>query len=87
MDQTGDFNAKVSGHQRGDGLVGQNGYGERNKRGTRLVHFATSENLKISKTCFKNRKSGKWVWRSSNGLVKDEIDYFLTNKKSIVKGV
>ena len=41
----GDCNAKVGGHQQGDGAaVGQYGYGERNERGTRLVQFATSEN-------------------------------------------
>ena len=84
----GDFNAKVGGHQQGDGaVVGQYGYGERNERGTRLVQFATSENLTISNTCFKKRKSRKWTWRSPNGLVKNEIDYILTNKKSIVKNV
>ena len=67
----GDFNAKVGGHQQGDGaVVGQYGYGERNERGTRLVQFATSENLTISNTCFKKRKSRKWTWRSPNGLVK-----------------
>ena len=27
------------------------------------------------------------MWRSPNGLVKNEIDYILTNKKSIVKNV
>ena len=54
----GDFNAKVSGHQQGDGaVVGQHGHGERNERGTRLVHFATSENL-TSNTCLKKRRVG-----------------------------
>ena len=55
----GDFNAKVGGHQQGDGaVVGQYGYGERNEKGSRLVQFATSENV-ISNTCFKKRKSRK----------------------------
>ena len=67
----GDFNAKVGGHQQGNGaVVGQYGYGERNERRTRLVQFATSENLTISNTCFKKRKSRKSTWRSPNGLVK-----------------
>ena len=67
----GDFNVKVGGHLQGDGaVVGQYGYGERNEKGTRLVQFATSENLTISNTCFKKGKSKKWTWRSSNGLVK-----------------
>ena len=56
----GDSNAKVGGHQQGDGaVVGQYGYGERNKRQTRFVQYATSENLAISNTCFKKRKSRK----------------------------
>ena len=84
----GDFNAKVGSHHQGDGAaVGQYEYGERNERGTRLVQFATSENLTISNTCFKKRKSKKWTWRGPNGLVKNEIDYILTNKKSTVKDV
>ena len=82
-----DFNAKVGGHQQGDGeVVGQCGYGEKNERGTRLVQFATSENL-ISNTCIKKRKSRKWTCRSHNGPVKIEIDYTLTNKTRIVKNV
>ena len=84
----GDFNAKVGSHQQGDGAaVGQYGYGERNERGTRLVQFATSERLTISNTCFKKRQSRKWTWKSPNGLVKNEIDYLLTNKKSLVENV
>ena len=84
----GDFNEKVGGHPQGDGAaVGQYGYGEVNERGTRLVQFATSENLTIPNTCFKKRKSKKWTWRGPNGLVKNEIDYILTNKKSTVKDV
>ena len=82
----GDFNAKVGGHQQGDGAaVGQYRYGGRNERRTRLVQFAASENLTISNSCFKKEKSGKWTWRSPNELVKNEINYILTNKKSIVK--
>ena len=84
----GDFNAKVGGHQQGDGAaVGQYGNGERNKRGSRLVQFATSEYSTISNTCFKKRTSRKRMWRSPNGLVTNEIDYILTNKKSITKNV
>ena len=63
----GDLNVKVGGHQQGDGAaVGQYGYGERKERGTIVVQFATSENLTISNTCFKKRKSRKWTWTSPN---------------------
>ena len=58
----GDFNAKVGGHQQGDGAaVGQYGYGERNERGTTLVQFATSENLTISNTCLRKRRGDDQV--------------------------
>ena len=60
---------------------------EKETRGTRLLQFATSENSTISNTYFKKRKSRKWTWRSPNRLVKNEIDYILINKKSIVKNV
>ena len=65
---TEDFNAKVGDHQHGDGAASeQHGYGE---RGTRLVQFATSENLKNPNTWFKKGQSMKWTRRSPNGLVK-----------------
>ena len=45
----GDFNAKVGQHQHSDGAaVGKYGLGDRNERGTRLVQFAISKNLKIA---------------------------------------
>ena len=54
----GYYNAEVGVHQQGDGaVVGEYGYGERNERGTRLVQFATSENLTISNTFFKKRNN------------------------------
>ena len=83
----GDFNAKVGQHHNSDGAtVGQFGLGERNERGTRLVQFATSKNLKIANTHYKKRKSRKWTWRSPNGETKNEIDYILANK-NIVQNV
>ena len=43
----GEFSAKVGQHRQNDGTrVGQYGLGERNERGTRLVQFAKSKNLK-----------------------------------------
>ena len=63
---TGDFNAKVGGHQQGDGAaVRQYGYGEETREGrTRLVPFAKSENLTISE------KEYEVDVEESNGLVK-----------------
>ena len=62
-----DFNAKVGAYQQGDGaVVGHYGYGERNERGTRLVQFATSENVDVNES--------KWT-------SKNHIDYMLINRK------
>jgi exonuclease III len=80
----GDFNAKVGPHQHSDGpTVGKFGLGDRNERGTRLVQFATSKNLRIANTFYKKRKKKKWTWRSPNGTTKNEIDYILANKNII----
>ena len=80
----GDFNAKVGQQQQGNGgTVGLFGFGERNERGTRLVQFATSKNLRIENTFFKKNKNKKCTWKSPNGLVKNEIDYILSNRNAI----
>jgi len=50
------------------------------------VQFATSKNLRIENTFFKKSKNRKWTWKSPNGLVKNEIDYILSNR-NVVKNV
>lgn len=56
----GNFNAKVGQHHKSNGTtVGQFGIGERDIRGTRLIQFTTSKNLKIANTHFKKWKSRK----------------------------
>ena len=81
----GDFNAKVGQQLQGDGgAVGAFGLGERNERGTRLVQFATSKNLRIENTFFKKSKNRKWTWKSPNGAVMNEIDYILSNRKVVL---
>ena len=59
-------------------------YVERNDSGTRLAQFAMADDMYVSNTYFKKKNSRKWTWRSPNGSVKNEIDYMLTNKKSIM---
>ena len=81
----GDFNAKVGQQIQGDGgAVGAFGLGERNERGTRLVQFATSKNLRIENTFFKKSKNRKWTWKSPNGAVMNEIDYILSNRNVVL---
>ncbi len=80
----GDFNAKVGPHQQSDGIaVGKHGLGDRNERGTRLVQFAISKNLKIANTFYKKRKNKKRSWQSPNETTRNEIDYILVNKNII----
>ena len=78
------FNAKV-GHQRPgeERTIGSYGIGARNDRGTRLVQFATSHNLRIDNTFFQKRKSRKWTWESPNGRVKNEIDFIMSNRNFV----
>ncbi|ELT97455.1 hypothetical protein CAPTEDRAFT_193412 [Capitella teleta] len=65
-------------------IKGEQGLGERNERGERLVQFATSKNLKITNTYFEKKSSRKWTWRSPNGETKNQIDFIMTNKKDII---
>ena len=58
----GDFNAKIGQHRQSDGAtVGKYGLGDRNERGTRLMQFVKSLNLKIPSTFYKKRKIRKWT--------------------------
>jgi len=68
-------------------MMGKFGVGERNDRGDRLLEFADSRGFKIMNTFFKKKASRKWTWRSPNGTTKNEIDFILTNKPTIVKDV
>lgn len=53
----GDFNAKVGTPKADEYLVTKkHGYGERNKRGQRLVDLALQHKLMIINTCFKKNK-------------------------------
>ena len=77
----GDFNVKVGRliTQR-EPCIGQHGLGTRNERGQLLVDFATSINMVIQNTCFKKKENSKWTWRSPNGKLYNQIDYFLCSK-------
>jgi len=80
----GDFNAKVGRltTQR-EPCIGQHGLGTRNERGQMLVDFATSINMVIQNACFKKKENSKWTWRSPNGEIYNEIDYFICSKNII----
>ncbi|GBP17306.1 Craniofacial development protein 2 [Eumeta japonica] len=75
----GDFNAKIGQTNPNEPATGRHGYGDRNCRGKRLIDFAHENNFAIMNTFFKKNNKQRWTWRSSNGKIKNEIDYILTN--------
>ena len=84
----GDFNAKVGGQTNtSEGATGCFGLGQRNERGDTLVEWATSNNFKIMNTQFQKKAGRRWTWRSPDGNTKNEIDYIMTEKPSMVTDV
>lgn len=80
----GDFNAKVGCTGADDHLrdtVGRYGIGKRNERGSRLIQFAIDNNLTIMNTIFKHHIRRLYTWTSPNGQHKNQIDYFLIDKR------
>ena len=84
----GDFNAKIGGQTNtSERATGCFGLGQRNERGDTLVEWATSKNLKIMNTPFQKKAGRRWTWRSPDGNTKNEIDYIMTDKPSMVTDV
>ena len=84
----GDFNAKVGGQTNtSERATGCFGLGQRNERGDTLVEWATSKNFKIMNTQFQKKAERRWTWRSPDGHTKNEIDYIMTDKASMVTDV
>ena len=84
----GDFNAEVGGQANtSERATGCFGLGRRNERGGTLVEWATSKNFKIMNTQFQKKAGRRWTWRSPDGYTKNEIDYIMTDKPSMVTDV
>ena len=84
----GDFNAKVGGQTNtSERATGCFGLGQRNERGVTLVEWATSKNFKIMNTQFQKKTGRRWTWRSPDGNTKNEIDYIMAVKPSMVTDV
>ena len=83
----GDFNAIIGSRQPQDTCCGAFGSGTRNTRGEALVNFCESEGFYISNTWFKKRKSRRWTWKSPAGNATNEIDFFLTRKRTSITDV
>ena len=81
----GDFNAKVGGQTNTSEMAtGCFGLGQRNERGDTVVEWATSKNLKIMNTQFQKKAGRRWTWRSPDGHTRNEIDYIMTDKPSML---
>ena len=84
----GDFNAKVGGQTNAsERATGCFGLGQRNERVDTLVECATSNNFKIMNTQFQKKEVRRWTWRRTDGNTKNEIDYIMTDKPSMVTDV
>eukprot|EP00057_Strongylocentrotus_purpuratus_P009229 XP_011663703.1 PREDICTED: uncharacterized protein LOC105438068 [Strongylocentrotus purpuratus] len=82
----GDFNAKIGQREKGEeNIMGSFSYGERNRRGERMIEFAMEHKLKVTNTYFKKHKSRYWTWESPNGVTKNQIDFILSNQRGIIK--
>ena len=84
-----DFNTKVGGQTNtlSERATGCLGLGQRNERGDTLVEWATSRNFKIMNTKFQKKAGRRWTWRSPDGHTRNEIDYIMTDKPSMVTDV
>ncbi|XP_025405340.1 craniofacial development protein 2-like, partial [Sipha flava] len=78
----GDFNAKIGRENIYRPIIGPNSLHEiSNDNGTKLIHFASSQELTISSTYFPRKYIHKYTWVSPNGRVHNQIDHIMINKR------
>ena len=58
-----------------------------NEKGDILVEWATSNNIKIMNTSFHKKPVRRWTWISLDGNTKNEVEYIVAHKRSIVTDV
>ena len=79
---TGDWNAKISSDNAGwKSVMGRYGYGDRNKRGERLLEFAAIHSLYICNTRLEQNPQRKWTWASPGGVHKNTMDLILVQQR------
>ncbi|XP_026467799.1 craniofacial development protein 2-like [Ctenocephalides felis] len=76
----GDFNAVV-GKGSEEKIVGKYGLGRRNDRENMLVDFCRRNNLMITNTWFKKRKTGLYTWKSPGNCKRYQIDYIIVKNR------
>lgn len=76
----GDYNASIGQKIAGeDNIRGNSNFGTRNNKGSLLMNFAASTQMKILNSYFGKSEEEKWTWRSPKDD-KYEIDYILCRK-------
>lgn len=83
----GDFNAKLGKGEDGEKYMGKFGLHQRNDRGHRLAEFAEAEQMYVMNSFFKKRPNKRWTWEAPNGVIRNEIDFILTDCKRLVHDV
>ena len=76
----GDFNAKVE-DERVDDVVGHNGLGTQNERGSKLIEWCQMNEFIITNTWFENHPRRQWTWKSPGDRTRNKIDYILIQKR------
>ena len=87
----GDLNGHI-GSEKLLEVIGNFGVGEINEGGEMLIDFCVRNNLSIMNTFFRHQESHQYTWYRWNSRTgtydqKSQIDFIITNKKSIVKDV
>jgi len=72
----GDFNAKI-----GEGAPIGNALGTRNENGEQLIDFATANRLIAANATTCRHVRRKYMWRSFDGLHRNQIDYVLVQRR------
>jgi exonuclease III len=80
----GDFNAQVGKDNEGwEEAMGQQGLGERNDNGERLLSYCSVNKLKVGGSLFTHKDIHKGTWRSPNGLTVNQIDHICLSRRWI----
>ena len=79
----GDWNAKIGqdAHRDWKGICGACTNAETNERGTRLLEFASSNDLCIANTFGSHKDSRRWTWHHPDREHHSQIDYILVKRR------
>ena len=76
----GDLNAKI-GKGKEQGIVGEDGLGERNARGDTWLDRCIWHDQVITNTWFKQHPKNIWTWQSPGDRARNQIDFITINKR------